>query len=119
MKPRKLENFCSNKTFCFSYGIQINIYTALYVGNYGSRSERLDLESNCILVLAPKQGLQNEASGRKDASWLQHEFSNEWNSFLHHSRPVHDNGVEKKTDKNLFSSWLMKHVVFRAVRIFL
>jgi hypothetical protein len=90
------------------------------LGNYGSRSERLDLESNCILVLAPKLVKSDEVYfEEEDASWLQHEFSNEWNSFLSHSLPMSESSIEEKADENSFYNWLITHVLFRVVRTFL
>lgn len=90
------------------------------LGNYGSRSEILDVESNCILILAPKLGKSDEVYfEEEDASWLQHEFSNEWNSFLSHSLPMSGSSIEKKANQNSFSNWLMTHILFRVVRKFL
>lgn len=77
-------------------------------GNYGSRSERLDLESNCVLVLAPPS---KRNSGGDAASWLQQEFSNEWNRYIKKSHPITSNDVER--------NWFMKRFILPAVRLFL
>jgi len=50
-------------------------------GNYGCRSHKLDVESNCVLILP-------SACEKSDATWLQRAFADEWNKKAHFSHPI-------------------------------
>ena len=85
--------------------------TVIGSSNFGARSEVLDWESNCILVMNPL------VSSHKEARTLRSDIAGEWNSMLEHCT---DLGSRKdlKVDNERNLNWLISNVATQLARTF-